>query len=266
MSAVRTGVAGTVGDRAFALDGGIILLVSAGIVTAADQLALMTVAVPLLLAARHVLWARLPLDERGHVVGVEAALMIACTAFGAFNDWNSVVGHGIYDYGVPVYFPQWSTIPIWMLLFWGMILRFFYTLARWRRLDPPAVPHDTLWPLTGPRPHLRIALLLALTLATRQAIYRWYLDPVLSWLPFAAALAIYALFCRPRRYEWTLIGLALAIGPAVEIAYIQLGGLHHYHLGWFAGVPLWIALWWGLALLIWQELVQRALGMTDGTN
>lgn len=248
-----------IGDRAFALDAATILVVGAAIVTVSDRLALMTAAVPLVLAARHLLWSRLPPAERGHGGGIEAALMLVCTAFGAFNDWNSVVGHGIYDYGVPVYFPEFSTIPIWMLLFWGMILRFFFTLARWRRLDPPAVHRDTLWPLAGPQPALRIALLLALTLATRQAIYRWYLDPVLSWLPFAAALMIYVMLCRPRRYEWTLLALALSIGPIVEIAYIQLGGLHRYHLGWIGGVPLWIALWWGLALLVWQELVGRAL-------
>lgn len=249
----------TIGDRAFALDAATILVVSAGIVTVADRLVWMTIAVPLVLALRHVLWSRLSLAERGHGGAVEAAFMLVCTAFGAFNDWNSVVGHRIYDYGVPVYFPEFSTIPLWMLLFWGMILRFFYTLARWRRLSPPTAPRDDLRPLVGPAPALRVALLLGLTLATRQAIYRWYLHPVLSWLPFAAALGIYVVLCRPRRYEWTLLGLALAIGPIVEVAYIQLGGLHRYHLGWIGGVPLWIALWWGLALLVWQELVGRAM-------
>lgn len=43
-------------------------------------------------------------------------------------------------------------------------------------------------------------------------------------------------------------------GTAVEIAYIQLGGLHRYALGWLGGVPLWIALWWPLGGLLLDEL------------
>jgi len=38
-----------------------------------------------------------------------------------------------------------------------------------------------------------------------------------------------------------------------------VGGLHHYALGWFAGVPLWIAPWWLLGLLVWKDLGWRLL-------
>ena len=249
----------TVSDRAFALDAATILAASVAIITSADRLLLMSLLVPALLLTRHVTWSRLPLAERGHSGGVEAVFILACTLLGAFNDWNSVVNHRIYDYGVPVYFPEWSTIPGWMLLFWGMILRFFYTLARWQRLRPPDAFAETLWPLRRPAPALRVALLLGLTLVTRQSIYRLWADPIGSWLPFALALGVYVVACRPRRHAWWLLGLALTMGPLIEIAYIQLAGLHRYHLGWLGGVPLWIALWWGLALLVWQELVGRAM-------
>lgn len=53
--------------------------------------------------------------------------------------------------------------------------------------------------------------------------------------------------------------LVLALGAIVEVAYIQGGGLHRYHLGWIGGVPLWIALWWPLAVLVWGDLARRLL-------
>lgn len=69
---------------------------------------------------------------------------------------------------------------------------------------------------------------------------------------------VYVALCRPGRHEWTLLGITLAVGPIVEIACIRVGGLHRYHLGWLGGVPLSIALWWGLAVLICHELVAYA--------
>ena len=98
-----------------------------------------------------------------------------------------------------------------------------------------------------------------LVLATRQLLYRYYLDPVLSWLPFAVALLAYAALFGVPAHERRLAALAALGGPAVEIAFIHIGGLHHYHLGWFGGVPLWIILWWILAVLIWNDLSARLL-------
>ena len=59
---------------------------------------------------------------------------------------------------------------------------------------------------------------------------------------------------RIAKLEPDLAGIIAIGGPAVEIAYIQLGGLHRYQLGWLGGVPMWIALWWVLAILIWDDL------------
>lgn len=253
-----------VGDRAMMLDSAAVGVVSVAICVASDRLGLMSVLVPAVLFARLIVWARLSEEERGGRMGPELAFYALCIALGAFNDWSSVVRHRIYDYGVPVYFPEWSTIPLWMLLFWGQILRSLATLARWRRLRPPAELRRDL--------HLgarvvrstvgRLAVLAALVVGTRQAIYVHFADPVWSWLPFALALAVYGLALRPDRHDLRLAGLFAVAGPAIEVAYIQLGGLHSYHLGWLGGVPLWIALWWVLAVLLWKEVaghLQRVL-------
>ena len=251
----------TVGPRALAVELTALATVSVAICLASHRLALMSVLVPLVLAARMVCWRRLPRGERGGLShGAELALFGLCTVLGAFNDWNSVVHHRIYDYGVPHAFPGFSTIPLWMLAYWGLILRAVATLARYRGIAPAPTPRNLVrltQRLTWRSPALKVALQLALVLATRQLIYRNYLHPLWSWLPFAAALALYALLFRPRRSEGLLAGLFVAGGPLVEVLYIQLAGLHRYHLGWLGGVPLWIALWWVLAVLIWGDLSLR---------
>jgi hypothetical protein len=250
-----------VGDRAFALDALCVTLVSVAIAALADRLAIMSVLVPLLMVARTVAFTRLERAERGGLsVAAELLLLAACTLIGGFNDWNSVHHHRIYDYGVPVYFPAFSMIPLWMLLFWGMVLRFFVTLAFWVGLSDGRVSDDVYF---GPRRvrhgALKVGLQLLLVFATRQAIYRLYLDPILSWLPFALAIVVYALLFRPDAGRRRLFLLALTVGPVVEVVYIQLGGLHRYHLGVLGGVPLWIALWWPLSVLVWADLAGRAL-------
>jgi hypothetical protein len=96
-----------------------------------------------------------------------------------------------------------------------------------------------------------------LALLTRQTIYRSYDDPIWSWLPFALALAAAWIVLRPdRRRLGLLLGVGVA-GPMVEVLYIQVGHLHRYRLGWLAGVPLWIVLWWVLAVLILEQLLAR---------
>ncbi|MCA9519412.1 MAG: hypothetical protein KC609_00495 [Myxococcales bacterium] len=250
-----------VGDRAFALDAAVIAVVSVLICFFSQRLLLMSLAVPAVIALRFGLFARLPLAERALPLGHEALFFLGCTLLGGFNDWNSVVNHRIYDYTVPHYFPSVSTIPLWMLLFWGMILRFLVTLFRYRRLDPPVTVRDEIH--LGRRiwrnGWLRIALFLALVALTRQMIYRYFLDPWLSWLPFVAALALYVALVRPSRYDLKLLALFAVGGPAIEILYIQVGGLHAYHLGWLAGVPLWIACWWLLVIPLWNDVSGRIL-------
>ncbi len=228
-----------------AVDAAAIGVVSLGIVTMPDQTAAMTALVATAILARFVFWrgARLP----------EVLFFGLCTVLGAFNDWSSVVRHRIYDYDVAVWWPQLTTVPVWMLLYWGLILRFLAQLAWWRGLSPPRAVS------TGRSAAFRIAVMLALIVVTRQAIYRLYDHPMLSWLPFAAALLVYAVVLRPTRHDLRLGLVFLIGGPAIEILYIQLGGLHRYHHGIVAGVPIWIVLWWVLAVLIWKDLSARLL-------
>ena len=244
-------------NRLMALDGACIVVVSAAICLASRHLVFMSVFVPLVLVVRIVALAVLA-EREGVNMKAEIAFFLICTGLGAFNDWNSVCNKKIYDYSVPHFF-EFSSIPLWMLLFWGMILRFFARLARWERLGPDDAPSN----LVGVgrfRAHsaaLKILAELCLIASTRWMIYRFYMDPVLSWLPFLAGLCLFALLFHPSRHDYKLLVLFLLLGPVVEILYIQAGDLHFYHLGWFGGVPLWIVLWWALIILIWKDLAFR---------
>lgn len=248
-------------DRAFAIDCAAVVTVGAAICAASHALTAMTLLVPAVVALRFVAWVRLPAHERGIALSGEAAFFTLCLVLGAGNDWNSVVRHRIYDYAVPHEFPGASGIPLWMLLYWGMLLRFVATLCRWERLIPPPVPADgvTLGTRTVSSPWIKVAGELVLVVATRQMIYAHYANPLMSWLPFAAALAVYAAVFRLTRHDRLLLLLAASVGPAVEVLFIQVGGLHRYHLGWLGGVPLWIVLWWMLAVLVWNDLTARLL-------
>lgn len=250
----------SVGDRQFLLDSACVALSSVAICAFSQQLATMTLITLGILVGRLALFAKLPAAERDLSPRQEGLFFAVCTLLGAVNDWNSVTRHRIYDYTVPVELPELSLIPLWMLLYWGLILRYVSSLFRWSRLAIPAARDALVWrrPLPG-GVLLRVGLMLAVVLATRQAIYRTYLDPLWSWLPFALAIAVCLLLLRPeRRRLWVLVAFA-SLGPAVEVLYIQVGNLHAYHLGWLFGVPLWIALWWVLAALIWGELSARML-------
>jgi hypothetical protein len=243
-------------SRELLLDGVTVAVISAAIAVAADRLVAMTVFVPVVIATRTAIWMALRPRRawRGELV-----FLAICTVIGGFNDWNTVVHHEVYAYAVPHFFPGISTIPLWMLLFWGMILRFLFTLTRWRGVHPPAAPRDTV--RLGGRQFqsagAKVALLLALVLITRQCIYRMYDDPVLSWLPFLLAGVLHLVLFPPSRMELRLAALTLVLGPAVEVLYIQVGGLHHYQLGWIGGVPLWIAVWWVVGVWVWSDLGWR---------
>ena len=258
---MRHACAVSISDRACAIDAAAVAAVGAAICVASQHPVVMSLAVPAVLGLRCRAWRRLPADVRGHALGCEIAFLALCVVLGAGNDWNSVVRHGVYDYTVPLVFPRARAIPGWMLLYWGLILRFVATLCRWERLAPPACPADDVH--LGARivasPRLKVAAEVALVVSTRQMIYLYSRDPVLSWVPFAMALVAYvAMFgCTP--HERTLLALAAIAGPVVESIFIQVGGLHIYHLGWFGGVPLWIILWWMLAVLVWNDVSARLL-------
>lgn len=245
-------------DEVLRVDTVAILLGSVAICFFADRLVLMTVLVPLLMAARTVVFGVVTGASRSAALR-EVGFLVLCIGLGAFNDWNSVVHHGIYDYNVPVFFERLSTIPIWMLLFWGMILRFMASVGTWRGLSGlasrvilrPAVPcFAGRWTW--------LALVLVLVAVTRQLIYRSYLDPLLSWVPFAVAVMVYFWLTGLTRAQLVLALMGVGFGTLTEIVYINVGGLHSYHLGWIGGVPLWIALWWVLIVPVWGELVSRA--------
>lgn len=247
-------------NRLVAIDAATIAVVSLAICLFSQQLLLMTVLVPAVLVIRLVLTGWL---DRGEGLSFKAELFFfaLCTAMGGFNDWNSVVNHRIYDYGVPHYF-AFSSIPIWMLLYWGMILRFIARLARFGSLAPPERPNDAFG-LPGLRLRsgmVRVLAQLVLVLATRQCIYRLYLDPWWSWIPFVIALLLFGLLFSPDWHDLKLVALFLVGGPAIEVLYIQVASLHSYHLGWIGGVPLWIALWWLVIVLIWKDLALRLEG------
>ncbi len=242
-------------DRAFALDVLPIVIVSVAVCGWASDPVRMTVLVVALHLGRLVGWRLLGLGPLGR----ELAFVAVCTLLGAANDHNTIVHHDVYAYTVPQLWPQISEIPTWMLLTWGLILRFVATLATWERLGATGVPRDDVW--LGPRrwshPALKLGLSLALVWAVRQATWAWYLDPLRSWLPYAVAGLAYVALFRPDRHERRLAALALTLGTAVEVLYIQVGGLHHYELGLVGGVPLWIVLWWPLAVLVWKDLVTQ---------
>jgi len=235
----------------------VILLVSIAICLAADRLAFMSVFVALVLAARLCLLYGL---RRREQINFRAELLFLgiCTLVGAYNDWTSVCVKGVYAYTVPHAF-DWSSIPLWMLLYWGMILRMFARVARWRALKPPAEPSNLV--VLGRRqmrhPALKLGFMFVLVFITRRQIYQHYLHPTWSWLPFLVALLVFLCVCRPDRHDLKLMAIVLPVGPLVEAAYINLGGLHYYHLGIVAGVPLWIILWWLLIILIWKDIALR---------
>jgi hypothetical protein len=256
------------GDAALAVDALAIAAISAAICVASHRLRVMAALVPALILLRFGAWARLPPGERPTALSAEVVFFAICALVGGFNDWNSVVRHGIYDYDVPAEFPRVSTIPFWMLLYWGMILRAAATLAQWRGLRPPARLRNDIHLRNAvvESAALKVVVSVLLVVLTRLSIYRHARDPVLSWLPFAAALPVYALLFRPGRHGLWLAGVALVAGPAIEILYIHVGRLHHYQLGWLAGVPLWIALWWVLAMWVWSDLAVRLQLLTQKTG
>ncbi len=241
--------------RTLTLDGLAILTVSLAICVGGSNPLAMTVVVVAVHVGRLLAWRPLGLGR----LGPEIAFAVFCTLLGGFNDHNTIVHHGVYSYTVPQLWPQFSEIPVWMLLYWGLILRFVASLVRWEGLGATGVTRDEVWigPWRWSHPALKVGLMLALVFVVRQATWVWYLDPLLSWLPYAGGVMAFVLLFRPDRHELRLAALALTVGTAVEILYIQVAGLHHYHLGIVGGVPLWIVLWWPLAVLVFKDLLTR---------
>ncbi|MEE9384115.1 MAG: hypothetical protein V3V08_11950 [Nannocystaceae bacterium] len=244
-----------------AIDFGSIAAISLAICSAATNVDFMSLLVPSTILIRFWAWWKLgPQTRQRGRFRDEIIFFAICISIGAFNDWNTVHMHSVYAYLVPTYYPELSCVPLWMLLYWGLILRSLSTLFHQPFLGHGTIPDNTLrlpWRELQASPGRKVAIQLLLVAITRPFVYLFHDHLVLSWLPLLAALALYIyLFpLDPRR--WTILVLLTTAGPAIEIAYIQLGGLHRYALGWFGGVPAWIVVWWGLAGLIWDDLGPR---------
>jgi len=235
------------------VDGAIVGSIGVAICFGGQHLPFMTGLVALAFVVR-VLLAR----QLGGSIGRELVFLGICTAVGAANDWNTVVLHDVYAYDVPTALPVDGAIPVWMLLYWGLILRFVSSLGRWPGLGAEG-PADQVG-LPGHRaahPVGRLAVQLVLVLATRQAIYRFFDDPVLSWVPLAGAAVLWWLLLGSSAHDRGLALLAVTVGTAAEAVLITVGGLHRYELGLVGGVPLWIILWWPLAVLLWKDIGGR---------
>ncbi len=235
------------------VDGAIVGSIGVAICLGGQQLPFMTGLVALVFVVRVSLARQL-----GGSIGRELVFLGICTAVGAANDWNTVVLHDVYAYDVPSALPVDGAIPVWMLLYWGLILRFVSSLGRWPGLGDEG-PSDQVGFPKHRRAHPlgRLAVQLVLVLATRQAIYRFFDDPLLSWLPFAGAAALWWLLLGLSAHDRRLALLAVTVGTASEAVLITVGGLHRYELGLIGGVPLWIILWWPLAVLVWKDIGGR---------
>lgn len=236
--------------RLLLLDTAVAAIISGLILAAAHLLTLMSIAVPAILLMRLGLAVQICRKEGRSLAG-EVLFYLICTLLGAFNDWNSVVHHAIYEYQVPYCF-TFSTIPVWMLLYWGLVLRLMAG-AGW--MVAGSSPPDKL----GIGRHfirsvgVRLIFLIILGLLTRRFIYIHYLHPVMSWMPFLVAFLLALVTTYPGRRDFYFLGICLVAGPLVEIAYINLGQLHVYYLGVVAGLPVWLILWWLLSAMIWRE-------------
>ncbi len=251
-----------------AVDAVAVAAVSVGVLVAADRPTVMWLLLAAVLLARFALFRATHPDR---ALAAEVAFFALCTVVGAVNDLNTVVVHGVYRYTAAAELPTVSSIPLWMLVFWGLILRFVFALTRWRALGPPEVPARRVLGRAG-RGRQSI-LLVCVVVATRLALYAWYAHPIASWLPFALGFALFALAGGADRHDAKLAALALVVGPIVEALFIRIGGLHEYALGWWFGVPVWIVLWWALATWIWKDLgawayagIERALGAPEGSR
>ena len=240
-----------------AIDAAVVAAVSIAICIASHNLVFMTVFVPAVILLRMLLlWS---ISKKQNVnIKAEMVFLAICTLLGGFNDWNTVVNKGVYVYTVPHFF-TFSSIPLWMLLFWGMILRFFARFARWSALGPPDKASNIVHIGNSQidSAAVKVIVELLIVLLTRMAIYKLYMHPVFSWLPFLAGLALALYLFKPLAHDYKLLIAFLVIGPFIEALYIQVGDLHYYHLGWFAGVPLWIIVWWMLIIMIWKDLALR---------
>lgn len=236
-----------------------VIVISALILLSVDNEMIMSVVVASVVVWRNLIYPLIKKDS----LSSSLVFYIICVLLGGFNDWRSVDVKKIYEYHAPTSFPDFSSIPLWMYLYWGIILCLMSRLGRWN-WGRSYVNSDELLPwfkkgLTSPV--MKILGQLLLIFITRQTIYTNYLDPFYSWFPFVVAIVAYVIVFRVNVQDILFFFTAIILGTIVESAYITLANLHFYHLGIIYGVPVWITLWWGLSVLIWRDLSYRILSI-----
>jgi len=138
-------------------------------------------------------------------------------------------------------------IPMWVLLFWGLIFVFFRKLMRFGPFlgEPPKRLID--------QPLLLDGLILVIY---RMIIYR---TADRFWLPdalFAAILVLRLLVSVPSKNERRLMLTMLVLGPAYEIWLIHCG-LYVYQTGFFYGMPLWLIVYWVFVIRLLKAIFDR---------
>ena len=219
------------------------------------RLILMTVLIPLLMILRTY-YVTLRFNKEETIQ--EIIFLSICIVIGGFNDWNSVCNKNIYSYGVPTFFPKITTIPLWMLFYWGLILRLITSLAFWSKIETQNTYSNKVR-FFGDNAWFKVLFQLLLVFITRQLIYINYLDPFLSWIFFAIAFVVYLIFIPLKKADILLLTSFAIGGPITEVLYIKIGNLHHYHHGVFFGVPIWIILWWIISVLLWKDISCRLI-------
>lgn len=239
-----------------AIDAVAVLIISFAFCLAGDRLVFMTLLVPAVIFLRFLFLAGL--GREAIDLKAEIIFYLICTIIGIVNDLNSVIQHELYHYSLPRFSASIPT-PIWMLLFWGLILRSLARFSRWQALNPPQHISNEI----GIGRHVmsngcaKVIFEIILVLLSRQAIYKTYTHPVFSWLPLTIILFIAIGTLKLSRHDWKILSIFAIFGPITEIIYIQVGHLHVYQLGWIAGAPIWIFLWWIIVMLIWKDFAFR---------
>jgi hypothetical protein len=254
-------------SRLTAIDAAVIAAVSLAICTMSQHLWFMTLFVILAIAVRFWALYKVAAKENISMVG-EGIFFTICAVVGAAYDWNAVAVRSLYFYLVPNFFPT-LPIPVWMMLYWGMILRGLARFARWRALSPPPSPAKSIGisDMRIDAGWLKVIAELAIMFLAGRAIGKLYMDPILSWLPFAAGLGIYLILFPPEKHDLKLLMVGLFVCPAIEIAYVRTGDLYKFYLDDIYGAPVWLFFWWMLAILTWKDLafrMERLIGRVFG--
>ena len=158
--------------------------------------------------------------------------------FGGGNDLLSMV-RGVYEYTPPHLLAV--PIPIWMLVFWGQIFVAFRQLFQLPVFQGPPTRGNP-W-----RPDFRLIADFTTFVVLRVIVYIFIgREPLLTIL-FGIVVGIRFLLLPPKKREWLLVILVLALGVAYEAALIAFG-LYIYYDPVFLGMPGWLIIYWAFMI------------------